>query len=51
MAAAIASSEIGFRRAIIWPRGRNTRYGAQLADALQQHGIVAEMATSNRVAQ
>jgi hypothetical protein len=30
---------------------RNAQYGAQLGDALGQHGIVGELATSNRVAQ
>jgi hypothetical protein len=30
---------------------RNARYGSQLADALEPHGIVSELAASNRVAQ
>jgi hypothetical protein len=30
---------------------RNAKYGAQLGDALGPHGIVGEIATSNRVAQ
>lgn len=30
---------------------RNAQYGAQLGDALGQHGIVGELGTSNRVAQ
>ena len=30
---------------------RNARYGAQLGDALGRHGIVGELAPSNRVAQ
>jgi hypothetical protein len=30
---------------------RNARYGGQLGDALERHGIVAELAASNRVAQ
>jgi hypothetical protein len=30
---------------------RNAQYGAQLGDALVQHGIVGELATSNRVEQ
>src|SRR5215472_8325395 len=30
---------------------RNTRYGEQMADALEQRGIVAELAASNRVAE
>jgi 5-methylcytosine-specific restriction endonuclease McrA len=30
---------------------RNAKYGAQLGDALGPHGIVGELATSNRVAQ
>ena len=30
---------------------RNANYGAQLGDALGRHGIVGELATSNRVAQ
>jgi hypothetical protein len=29
---------------------RNTKYGAQLGDALEQHRIVAELAASNRIA-
>jgi hypothetical protein len=28
---------------------RNALYGTQLAEALEQHGIVAELAASNRV--
>ena len=30
---------------------RNGKYGAQLADALEERGVVAELAASNRVAQ
>lgn len=30
---------------------RNRQYGAQLGDALEPHGIVAELAASNRIAQ
>ena len=30
---------------------RNGKYGAQLGEALERHGIVAKLAASNRVAQ
>ena len=29
---------------------RNAKYGDQIRDALEQHGVVAELAASNRVA-
>jgi hypothetical protein len=29
---------------------RNAKYGAELGDALEHHGLVAELAASNRIA-
>jgi hypothetical protein len=53
IASATARNATGLRPAITWPRGRNgTRSsGAVITSELERGGVIAELASSNRVRQ